>query len=735
MQSEGRTLQQPGSNAAVRLPADISDDGKFQSGFVEYSGDSLKVYGEDDKVIRSVSIGEVESFEARGMVGNGVLEAKIDGVAYPLARFSVAQLPRYSALARYLNERIEGEDHGPLTLPEERKCPTCGRPLPEGTNVCPRCVNKIQVIARLFRVARPYGSLLFAAMALLWTITGLRLVLPQLNRMLVDDVLRPGGTVGSLMLFVALIGIAQLLTQGFGLIRGRVMAKLSSGLSKDLRAMVYEKLQALSLKDMAQRKTGDLMNRVTGDTERVSRFIDHHLFSGANELLTFIGIAIILFAYSWQLALLVLLPTPLVIYIVRKVWRRIRTMYRRQWRSWDKVNSMLQDVLSGVRVVKAFGQEEREAKRFVTFTQHFAKITEQNEKTFNTLFPLVGYLLTLGNFVVLYYGGQLVLGERMGFGELLQFSQYAAMLYGPLRYVSFFPRWFTEAMTAAERIFEVIDLDPNVRDSEKAVHHKITGRVVLENVTFGYKAYEPVLEKINLEVEPGEAIGLVGHSGAGKSTLINLVARFYDVDRGRILIDGIDIRDMAQQTLRSQLGVVLQETFLFSGTIAQNIAYAKPDATPEQIIRAAKIANAHDFITRFNDGYDTLVGERGQRLSGGERQRIAIARAILHDPKILILDEATASMDTETEYQIQEALGRLMKDRTTFAIAHRLSTLRNVNRLVVLDKGRIAEIGSHDELLAKKGIYYRLVMAQRQMTQIEPASTNGAIANQASTGA
>ena len=370
---------------------------------------------------------------------------------------------------------------------------------------------------------------------------------------------------------------------------------------------------------------------------------------------------------------------------------------------------------------RSYGSEERETERYTDISGEVAYSYSKAECTWYLLYPILRYILAAGEMLMLYFGASMVLDFRITLGEFVQFTGYASMLYGPMEWLMQLPRALSQAMVSAGKIFEIIDEPIDLDDHENAVNMDIKGDITFENVSFGYTAYNPVLKNISCDIKQGEMIGIVGHSGVGKSTMINLLMRLYDPTSGSVKIDGVDLRDIKAESLHQKLGVVLQETFLFNGTVFENIAYAKPDATFEDVVRAAKIADAHDFVTRLPDGYNTYVGEKGYSLSGGERQRVAIARAILRDPKILILDEATASLDTQTEKQIQTALNRLIKGRTTIAIAHRLSTLSSADRLIVLDKGRVAEIGTHTELMGRKGVYYRLVMAQRTTAAIKEA--------------
>ena len=439
----------------------------------------------------------------------------------------------------------------------------------------------------------------------------------------------------------------------------------------------------------------------------------------AVQVFLFFGIGSVLFLMNWRLACFILIPIPLIVLGAGWFWKKVRSLWHRAYRRRSKLFDIVNDSVSGIRVVRAFGQQKDEVNRFEVANIDARDYETHAEMIWATYYPPLMFAVQFGTLIVWYVGGLDVLTGPMSLGTLFAFHGYLAMFYQPLRYISPLINWASRSMTAAERLFEVIDSQPEqLDDGNLKAMPNITGEVKFHNMTFGYDSHKPVLRDINLHVQPGEMIGLVGHSGAGKSTLINLICRFYTPDSGQLEIDGEDIKQINLKDLRQQIGVVLQEPYLFSGTIAENIAYAHPDASMEDIITAAKAANAHEFIVKFPDGYDTEVGERGGRLSGGERQRISIARAILHNPRILILDEATSSVDVETEKKIQQAIDRLVQNRTTFAIAHRLSTLRNADRLFVIEKGKGVECGSHEELMEQQGIYYKLVETQREAANV-----------------
>ncbi len=437
------------------------------------------------------------------------------------------------------------------------------------------------------------------------------------------------------------------------------------------------------------------------------------------NVLTIIGIVGFLFSMSVKITLLILLPVPFIAIWSFLFWRYMRNIFNKYGQRWSQLGSRLNESLNGIRVVKAFAQEEREIAAFDKRNDELGDISRRSARNWLIMWSTMELVTGAGILIVWYFGGGEVLGERLTVGTLLAIYSYMWMVYGPLEWMAQVNSWMTRAFAGAERIFEVIDAPPeSYEDPDALAMPDVDGRVHFDGVTFGYDKSKPVLHEIQLDVAPGEMIGLVGRSGVGKTTTVNLVARFYDVDRGALKIDGTDIRRIRLADLRRQIGIVPQDPVLFTGTIAENISYGRPGASLPEIMDAARAANAHGFIMAKPDGYDTRVGERGAGLSGGERQRIAIARSVLHDPKILILDEATSSVDVQTEKQIQESIARLVKGRTTFAIAHRLSTLRNADRLVVLDAGRVVEMGTHEELMERGGHFAELVELQRAVAEI-----------------
>lgn len=543
---------------------------------------------------------------------------------------------------------------------------------------------------------------------------------PYVNRILVDDYIKADTmpVPAQYIIVVAMLLAVQVAARFLTMLRSYLQTLSASKVIVMLRSVTFEKIESMSLSRISKRTSGELINRVTGDTGQIQQFISSEIGSSAENILMLVGITVLLITYDWRLALMVLLPAPLVMLSHRLMWEYLGKRYGRQWMLRSRASTVLHNAFSGIRVVKSFGTEEYEKERYDSAISEERKTQTSNETFFALTWPVTSFFMGLGEFFLLYFVGNKILDGTMTLGEMQQFSIYVSMIYGPLRWMSGLTRRLSYTMTSVAKVFDVIDEESDVSDKAGAVDTDACGEIEIDNVSFGYDGAAEVLKNVDLTIRPGEMIGIVGRSGVGKSTLINLIMRLYDPDEGAIRIGGVDIRDIKQESLRHHMGVVLQETMLFGGTLYENIAYAKPGASAGEVINAAKLAGVHKFAVRLSDGYDTVIGEKGYTLSGGERQRVAIARALLHDPRILILDEATSALDTETEKDIQDALQKLIAGRTTIAIAHRLSTLRNATRLVVLDKGTVAEVGTHMELMKKKGLYYELVMAQRQMSKM-----------------
>ncbi len=728
-----------GEDVVLVAKSDLGPDGQFGEQWLVVTSRHLFVFGpeaeQDGAPHLIVDLNDIEGSAAEMQVGRAILQVTMGGQPRDVIAYSHSAAAAFNKLARALDDLAKSDKA--IDVPrllksdeDDRRCEKCGRVLPPWGSNCPACVKKGQILRRLFSYLKPYWHIALTALFVSFGGSALELAPPILMRQLVDEVLvlprtGPAPTtperLAMLMHLMALFLAVRVGGTVLQIAHGYIMVWLGGRITFDIRSHLYHAMQHLALKFFDKKETGGLMSRVTRDSD----YIHHMVAEGAETLardgLLVVGIAVMLFVIDWRMAIWVMVPAPLVAGGAAVFWRRIRRIYHRLWHRWARLFSRINEAISGVRVVKAFAQEDREVESVDRRAYSLFQAGVRADRVWAIYFPVTGFAISATTLLIWWIGGQRII-EQTGFslGSLMAYFAYVSMFYRPLQSLSRLNDWMQRAFAASERVFEIIDTEPEDYENPDAVAMpKIEGRVNIKDVTFGYDKAQPVLRDISLDVEKGEMIGLVGHSGAGKSTLINLICRFYDADEGAIEIDGINVKEMRLTDLRSQIGAVLQEPFLFNGSITDNICYGKPSATVEEVIRAARAANAHEFIIRMPDGYDTMVGERGARLSGGERQRISIARAILHNPSILILDEATASVDTETEQAIQEAIGRLISGRTTFAIAHRLSTLRNARRLLVLEHGKMAELGTHDELMEKQGTYHKLVDLQRQVSAIK----------------
>ena len=696
-----------------------------------------KIYGFDDAVsggVNHYSYSQIEQAQVKRYYGNAMLVLTMAGAEenseskkrVNFLRFSYTEASLFDAAASFISglaadgdledelERIKMAFEKQFSV-----CPKCGRSLIRPGATCLKCQSKGTIIQKLGKYILPYKWTLILCVLVSMVTISVSLVPPYMTKILVDDVLPKGNKTG-LAWCVFVLVVTNLIHYGVGALRNYHMRVVGDKIVADLRNDVYQKAQHLPLRFYDRTSTGSVINRISGDSSTIQSFMLRISQEVLLQCLLLVGIVIIMLTMNWQLTLLSLIPVPFVAVGSRRFGKKIRPFYRKVWRRWSAVTNVLTDTIPGIRVIKAFASEKRSIQRFNARNDEWMRTDIQIAKI-ATAFPnIVGFIIACGSLMIWGVGGQLVIDNPafISPGLLVSFISYTSMFYGPVNFFANLNDSYQSFLNAAERLLDIVDAEPESNFAEGKHPDRLVGKIEFRNVNFSFDRSKKILSDMNFVIEPGDIVGIVGTTGAGKTTLINLLMRYYDNYDGEILVDDINIRDIDMTFYRTEIGYVQQEPMMFHDTIYNNIAYGSETAQVEDVLHAADVANAHSFISRLPDGYDTVLGERGIGLSGGERQRLSIARAVLKNPSILFFDEATASVDSETEHLIQEAIEKLIHGRTTLMIAHRLSTLRKANKIIVVDKGKILEMGTPEELLAQKGKYYKLIEIQTMSDQL-----------------
>lgn len=728
-----RSLGTEDDPVLLAVVGEISKHAQYSTCVLLATGSCLFIYDfKTQTCSERHSFKNIDNIFNKRMYGNGIMRIRTkDGVLHDVFRFTFTVAALCDAVLTYATGIRDGEPvaeaFATMQAVYEKMlsiCPKCGRTLSAPGVPCIHCMKKKRLLSRLGGYLKPELPILVISVIISIITTALALVPPILTRTLVDEILpnKNSRLLATVVVMLVCLHVIHYLLAG---IRGYMLRVSGDKIVARIRCEVYEKAQYLPMRFYDKTSTGSVINRISGDTATIQAFMLRITQEVVVQFFKLIGIVVVMLCIDWKLTLFSLFPVPLVVIGSRIFKKKIAPFYRRIWRRSSAVTSVLADTIPGIRVTKSYTNEKNATERFGECVDDWRRIDTKAGKILNAYPAIVNCLMSCGSVIIWAMGGNMVInglstgnGSAISVGLLVSFISYATMFYEPVNFFANLSDSMQNAMASLERIMDILDAEPEHDFGKGNTNVNMGGRIEFKNVNFSFDRTKKVLKNINLSIEPGDIVGIVGTTGSGKSTLINLLLRYYDTYEGKITIDGVDIRKIDMQYYRSHIGYVQQESQMFHDTIYNNIAYGDGNFSVDEVINAADIANAHEFIVRQPDGYDSVLGERGVGLSGGERQRISIARAMLRNPKMLVFDEATASVDSETEHLIQDAIERLISGRTTIMIAHRLSTLSKANKIVVVDNGEIIECGTPAELMALKGKYYRLVEIQSMSDKV-----------------